>query len=75
MFFSAVFTPKNKGKKRVNMSENEEDYKLEDYKLANQLIESLTDRGGFDDWWHNIDEDIQEEILGNLANKISTFKG
>ena len=50
-------------------------YKPKDFKLSEQLIESLTDRGGFDDWWYNIDEDIQEEILGDMARIISTFKG
>ena len=33
-----------------------------------EIIEELNGRKGFDDWWGNIDEDIQEEIINSLIN-------
>lgn len=36
--------------------------------LIDNILEELNSRGGFDDWWCNIDEDIQEEIIENLVN-------
>jgi hypothetical protein len=42
--------------------------------LVKKMIEELCSRGGFDDWWHNIDEDIQEEIIVDLANIINKNK-
>ena len=37
---------------------------------AREIIDELNGRKGFDDWWYNIDEDIQEEIIEEIANKI-----
>lgn len=36
--------------------------------IVEKMINTLNDRGGFDDWWHNIDEDIQAEIIEELVN-------
>lgn len=36
---------------------------------AGMIISMLSDRGGFDDWWGNIDIDTQLEILSEM-NKI-----
>ena len=35
--------------------------------LAQKMIDYLCGRGGFDDWWDNIDEDIKEEMIIDLA--------
>ena len=39
-------------------------------KLVKQMMEYLCGRGGFDDWWRNLDDDIQEEIIVDLAEFI-----
>ena len=31
-------------------------------KAVKEIISMLCGRGGFDDWWQNIDEDTQEDI-------------
>ena len=36
--------------------------------IVEKMINALTDRGGFDDWWQNIDEDIQDEIIDKLVD-------
>ena len=36
--------------------------------LIEKIIDELNGRGGFDDWWCNIDEDIKEEITEALVN-------
>ena len=38
------------------------------------IIEVLNKRGGFDDWWGNIDEEIQEEILEKLEKVLDSSK-
>jgi hypothetical protein len=36
--------------------------------IVEKMINALNDRGGFDDWWYNIDEEIQNEITDELVN-------
>ena len=36
--------------------------------IVEKMINALNDRGGFDNWWYNIDEDIQAEITDELVN-------
>lgn len=38
--------------------------------IVNKIIDALCNRGGFDGWWENIDEDIQDEIKDELENII-----
>ena len=38
--------------------------------LATKMIDVLNGRGGFDDWWGNIDEECQEEITTKLVNVL-----
>jgi hypothetical protein len=38
--------------------------------IIEKIINTLCDRGGFDDWWGNIDIDIQDEIKKELENII-----
>jgi hypothetical protein len=40
---------------------------------AEQIIELLSDRNGFDGWWDMIDEEIQEEILNELTELIENL--
>lgn len=40
--------------------------KLEIKKCALEIIDSLCDRNGFDDWWYNLDDDIEKEITSEL---------
>jgi hypothetical protein len=35
-----------------------------------RVIDDFRDRSGFDDWWGNIDTDIQNEILNSLHKTI-----
>jgi hypothetical protein len=44
--------------------------KLEIKKCALEIIDSLCDRNGFDDWWNNLDDDIEEEITSELESII-----
>jgi hypothetical protein len=34
------------------------------------VLDMLGGRGGFDDWFHNIDEDIQDEIFVELRTAV-----
>ncbi|MCB1711745.1 MAG: hypothetical protein KDH96_04475 [Candidatus Riesia sp.] len=36
--------------------------------LANQIINYLAARRGFDDWWINIESELQEEIVIGISN-------
>lgn len=36
--------------------------KREYIKTVYEILDSLCDRSGFDDWYHNLDDDIIEEI-------------
>jgi len=36
--------------------------------LATKMIDVLNSRGGFDDWWSNIDEECKEEIIAELVH-------
>jgi len=38
--------------------------------VAHQIINSLCDRKGFDDWWYNIDEDIQQSIIDDITEQF-----
>jgi len=40
--------------------------------LAGKIIMMLSDRGGFDDWWSNIDIDTQLDILNEINKIIDT---
>ena len=44
--------------------------KLEIKKCALEIIDSLCDRKGFDDWWYNLGDDIEEEITTKLESII-----
>jgi hypothetical protein len=44
--------------------------KLEIKKCVLEIIDSLCDRSGFDDWWYNLDDDIEEEIITELESII-----
>ena len=45
--------------------------KLEIKKTVLEIIDSLCNRNGFDDWWYNLDDSIEEEILEELENIIN----
>lgn len=45
--------------------------KLEIKKCVLEILDSLYNRSGFDDWWDNIGEDIEEEIEAELVEIIS----
>lgn len=44
--------------------------KIEIKKCALEIIDSLCDRNGFDDWWYDIDDKIESEIISELENII-----
>lgn len=35
--------------------------------IVSEVLDNLEDRGGFDHWWGDIDDGIQQEIRGELA--------
>jgi len=39
-------------------------------KIVFEIIDSLCDRNGFDDWWYNLGDDIEQEIKDELFNII-----
>lgn len=41
--------------------------------VAQDIISVLNCRKGFDYWWYNIDEAIQEEIIEKIAKRISVY--
>lgn len=43
---------------------------LEIKKCVLEIIDSLCDRSGFDDWWYNLDDDIEKEITIELESII-----
>jgi hypothetical protein len=42
-------------------------------KLVQSIIENLCDRGGFDEWWYNIDDDIKREIRVEMRQTIEKW--
>jgi hypothetical protein len=46
-------------------------------KCAMEIIDRLCDRNGFNDWWFNLDDDIEEEIMQEIETIIKkrTQKG
>lgn len=49
---------------------NEELVKLLTTTIVNTVISSLSNRNGFDDWWGNIDDSIQQEIIEELIDLV-----
>jgi hypothetical protein len=43
--------------------------------IVEAIIKELNGRGGFDHWWGNIDEDIQDEIIESLINILPINEG
>ena len=39
-------------------------------KCVAEIIDSLCDRNGFDDWWYNLDDEIENEIISSLEEII-----
>ena len=44
--------------------------KLEIKKCVLEIIDSLCDRSGFDDWWYNLGDEIEGEIVTELETII-----
>tara|TARA_R110002110_G_scaffold201607_5_gene412622 strand:+ start:1129 stop:1302 length:174 start_codon:yes stop_codon:yes gene_type:complete len=44
--------------------------KREIKKCVLEMLDSLCDRSGFDDWWYNLDDDIEREIEKELEDII-----
>ena len=40
------------------------------YAIAKVVINELLDRGGFDEWWYGIDEDVKVELYLTVTQKI-----
>lgn len=38
---------------------------------VDRIIDLLNDRAGFDDWWHDLDEKIQNDIRVEIENVIN----
>jgi len=35
-----------------------------------EIIDNLCDRSGFDDWWMNLDDDIEQEIIEEMEGVL-----
>ncbi len=42
--------------------------------LVDNIIAILSARKGFDGWWNNIDDDIQEEIIDEIVALINKVR-
>ena len=38
--------------------------------IVEEMINFLRDRGGFDDWWGNVDEETQNEMIEQLEEIV-----
>lgn len=36
--------------------------------LSQMIVEKLSNRKGFEDWWYGLEDDIQEEVLDDIKN-------
>lgn len=45
--------------------------KLEVKKCVSEMLDSLTDRKGFGDWWYNLDDEIEKEIEEQLEEIVN----
>lgn len=43
-----------------------------DREIVIKIIDALNNRGGFDDWWGNIDPDTKEEIISELESIVKS---
>ena len=43
---------------------------LEIKKCVLEIIDSLCDRSGFDNWWYNLDDDVESKIIAELESII-----
>lgn len=44
--------------------------KREINKCVSEILDSLCNRSGFDDWWYNLDDDTEKEIENELKDII-----
>jgi hypothetical protein len=44
--------------------------KLEIKKCVLEILDTLYERNGFDDWWDQLDDDIEKEIITELESII-----
>ena len=44
--------------------------KREINKCVSEILDSLCNRSGFDDWWYNLDDDTEKEIEKELRDII-----
>ena len=44
--------------------------KREIKKCVGEIIDTLCDRGGFDDWWYNLDDEVEKEITDKLEEIV-----
>jgi len=44
--------------------------KQEIKKCVGEIIDELCDRNGFDDWWYNLDDEVEKEITDKLEEIV-----
>jgi hypothetical protein len=44
--------------------------KQEIKKCVGEIIDELCDRNGFDNWWYNLDDEIEKEITDKLEEIV-----
>ena len=49
---------------------NEDDMSIEVKKCVGEIIDELCNRSGFDDWWYNLDDEVEKEITDKLEEIV-----
>ena len=46
-------------------------YQMNVAETADKIIEYLCTRKGFDDWWHGVEEDNDDDVCGEIKTDIA----
>lgn len=44
-------------------------------RVVDAVLKDLQDRSGFDHWWDDISDDVQEEVRADLIEAVMPFGG
>jgi len=65
--YSGMPSPLAYGQKETNEDDME---KREIKKCVGEIIDELCDRNGFDDWWYELDDEVEKEITDKLEEIV-----
>ena len=63
--YSGMPSPLAYGRQETN-----NDMSIEVKNCVGEIIDTLCDRGGFDDWWYNLDDEVEKEITDKLEEIV-----